>query len=1015
MNSPVASVPTRAQGQRVRGHQAPGRMTLLAASFAVLSAFATPGFAASDVVISQIYGGGGNTGATYKNDFIELFNRSASAVSLNGWSVQYASATGTSWQVTTLPNVTLQPGQYLLVQQAAGAGGTQNLPTPDKVGSIAMSATSGKVVLANISTAVSGPTAAAVMDLVGFGTATSFETAVAASPSSTQSIARANDGCNDSDNNGADFIVGAPNPRNTASAFKQCQATPANQPIVPQCPSSLDVANNAGGSVALSASDADGMVNQAALGNPQSGISLSGFSPAAANGAAANVTLNVAAGLATGAYPVQVTFNNDQNQSASCTITVNVQSPSAVTRSIPQIQGNGATSPLVGTVQTTEGVVTLKLATGFYMQDAQGDGDPTTSDGIFVYTGSTANTIAAGQKVRVTGTVAEFTAGDAARPITQLASVTKLETLGNGFNVTPANLSLPLSHANEMERYEGMLVRFANRLTVAQNYFLGRYGQLTLSAGRLEIPTNRYPAGSPEAQAMATQNAASWIVLDDGLSTQNPNPIPFIGQDNTVRAGDTVSDLTGVVDFGLITSSATGPTGYKLQPVVTPVFSRDNPRSNAPESVGGNIKVASFNVLNYFTTFADGTTFDGKTGQGCSMGGVVNKSNCRGASNLNEFNRQRAKIVQAIKAVDADAAGLMEMQNNGDVAIATLVDALNAATAPGTYAYVPAPAQTGDDAIRVAMIYKPAKLSLAGASLSDTDAINNRPTLAQTFRASNGKKFSLVVNHLKSKSSCPGDGSANDDQRDGQGCWNALRVQQAQRLVNSFIPQVQAAAGDNDVLVIGDMNAYGMEDPIRTMMNAGLVSEIERHVRPHGAPYSFVFDGYSGYLDHALSTASLSPKVTGVTEWHINADEPTVIDYNTEFRNQDFYSATPYRAADHDPVVIGLNLQAPYVDASASFTTFASGLVFNRSTQTFNGSLTLRANAAVNGPLQVELSGLPAGVTLKNATGLRNGVPYITLNQAISAGQAVSVPLSFSNPNKVAINYSVKIYSGSFN
>ncbi|WP_338845145.1 ExeM/NucH family extracellular endonuclease [Massilia sp. W12] len=587
---------------------------------------------------------------------------------------------------------------------------------------------------------------------------------------------------------------------------------------------------------------------------------------------------------------------------------LNLQSVAAITSKIPQIQGSGATSPLLGTVQTTEGVVTLKLANGFYMQDTLGDGNAATSDGIFVYTGSTANTIAAGQKVRVTGTVAEFVAGDSARPITQLSSVSKLETLGSGFSVTPASISLPLSNPNDMERYEGMLVRFANRLTVAQNYFLGRYGQLTLSAGRLEVPTNRYAPGSSSALAMAAKNAASSIVLDDGLSTQNPNPIPFIGQDNTVRAGDTVSSLTGVVDFGLLSSSSPGPSGYKLQAVIKPVFSRANPRSSTPKTVGGNIKVASFNVLNYFTTFADGTTFDGKTGQGCSMGGTVSKSNCRGASDLNEFKRQRAKIVQAMKAVNADVIGLMEMQNNGDIAIATLVDALNAATAAGTYAYVPAAAQTGDDAIRVAMIYKPAKLSLVGVSLTDSDPINSRPTLAQTFRTSTGKKFSLVVNHLKSKGSCPGDGSANDDQRDGQGCWNALRVQQAQRLVNSFLPQVQAAAGSNDVLVIGDMNAYGMEDPIRTMRSAGLVSEIERYVRPRGMPYSYVFDGASGYLDHALSTASLSPKVTGVTEWHINADEPSVIDYNTEFRTQDLYSATPYRASDHDPVVIGLNL-----------------------------------------------------------------------------------------------------------
>lgn len=992
----------------------PLRLTAVAALLASLSA---PALAASDVVISQIYGGGGNTGAVYKNDFIELFNRSGNPVSLNGWSVQYASATGTSWQVTTLPAVTLQPGQYLLVQQAAGTGGTQALPTADKVGTIAMSATNGKVVLANIATAVSGPTAAAVQDLVGFGTATAFEGSVAPAPSNTNAILRANDGCSDSDVNGSDFVAGPAQPRNSASPLRACQVIP-NTPIVTSCPDSLSLPLNTGGSIALGASDADGIVNNAVLGTAPAGISLANLVPAGANGASASVNLVVAASLAGGSYPVSITFSNDQGQQASCTVNVNVQAASAITKTISQIQGSGSTSPFVNTVQTTEGVVTLKLATGFYMQDVTGDGDPSTSDGMFVYTGSTANSIAAGHKVRVTGTVAEFTQGDAARPVTQLSTVTKLETLSTGNSVTPTNVSLPLANANDLEKYEGMLVRFVSPLTVQQNYFLGRYGQLTLGAGRTEVPTNRYPAGSPEAIALAAQNAANMIILDDGLSTQNPNPMPYIGQDNTIRAGDTVSDLTGVIDFGLSTSSNPGPSSYKVQPVVAPVFARANQRTTAPEAVGGNVKVASFNVLNYFTTFQDGTTFDGKTGQGCSMGGVVNKSNCRGANNLNEFNRQKAKIVAAITAVNPDVAGLMEMQNNGNLAISTLVDALNAATAPGTYAYVPAPANTGDDAIRVAMLYKPSKLTLVGTSLSDTDPINNRPTLAQTFKAETGKKFSLVVNHLKSKSSCPADGSANDDQRDGQGCWNALRVQQAQRLAGTFIPQVQAAAGDNDVLVIGDMNAYGAEDPIRTLQAAGFVSEIERFVRPHGTPYSFVFDGQSGYLDHALSSPSLSSKVTGVTEWHINADEPSAIDYNTEFRVQDLYAANAYRAADHDPVVIGLNLQAPYLDVSGKFAYSMSGLVFNRSTQRYTGSVSLAntSGAAVSGPFQVELNGLPAGVTLTNASGNRNGVPYITVNSAvINAGQGVSVPVSFANPGKVNISYSVKVYSGNFN
>ncbi len=998
------------------------RLTTLAAAAAALFAASLTvsgsALAISDVVISQVYGAGGNTGTVYKNDFIELFNRGTTPISLNGWSVQYASAAGTSWQVTTLPNVTLQPGQYFLVQEAAGTAGTTSLPTADKVGTIAMSASAGKVVLANIATAVSSATAPAVQDLVGYGaTATPFEgSGPAAVATSLNAATRIDSGCTDTDQNKSDFFSnGAAAPRNSASPLHLCQEV-TNPPIVTACPSSLNLLPGSGGSTLLSASDTDGRVNSISLdSNTNAAITLGTLTPAANIGDSASITLHVASSLASGNYPVTVNFGNDQSQNASCVVNVSVQAAPGVTHTIPQIQGGAQTSAYVNTNQITEGVVTLKLATGFFMQDPQGDGDPSTSDGIFVYT-STAPSVNVGEKVRVAAKVVEFTAGDATRPITQLNTVTSINVISTDNSVTPANLSLPLSSTTEWERYEGMLVRFTNSLTVAQNYFLGRYGQLSLSAGRLEAPTNRYRPGTPEAQALAASNAANLIILDDGSSAQNPNPMPYIGQDNTVRAGDTATDVTGVVDFGLLTSSPTGPTGYKLQPTVTPTFSRSNPRTNAPESVGGNVKVASFNVLNFFTTFTNGQTADGQTGQGCTIGGASAASNCRGANNLAEFVRQRAKIVTAMKAIDADVFGLMEMQNNGEVAISNLVNGLNAELGSVTYAAVPVPLSiSGDDAIRVAMIYKPAKLSLVGNAVTDTDAINNRPPLAQTFALTNGKRFSVVVNHLKSKGSCPTDNSTNTDQGDGQGCWNTLRTQQAQRLVNAFIPQVKALAQDTDVLTIGDFNAMGAEDPTIAMINGGMVSEIERFVRPHGTPYSFIFDSFSGYLDHAFSSASLSSKVTNVAEWHINADEPSSIDYNTEFRTQDLYSVNPFRSSDHDPVIIGLNLQPLPVDVSTQVSAVSSGLVYNRSTQLYTGTITLKntGTSSLNGPINMELTGLSAGVTLTNATGSYNGVPYIkTTANTLAAGQSITVAISLRNPNKVSVSYVVKTLTG---
>ena len=570
----------------------------------------------------------------------------------------------------------------------------------------------------------------------------------------------------------------------------------------------------------------------------------------------------------------------------------------------------------------TSGVVTLVMENGFFMQDPAGDGDDSTSDGVFVYTRTTP-TVTTGDGVQLTATVAEYNVGassntdTAAHTVTELTGPSALTVLSSGNTITPVVVTLPEAVNDDLERYEGMLVTLQGPLTVSQNYFQGRYGEVTLSVGgRMETPTNRYRPGSDEAVALADENARRRIILDDGSSLQNPNPTPFIGVDNTLRAGDTTASVTGVVDYGLATSSNTGAGDYKIQPTGTVVFSRDNARTEAPVTTGGNLKLASFNVLNFFTTFTDGSTADGQTGQGCSLDGSVSASNCRGADSLAEFTRQRDKIVAAIAAIDADALGLMEMQNNGATAVQNLVDALNAKVGAGTYAAVTDPAAgTGSDAIKVAMIYKPARLSRVGEAQSDTDPVNNRPPLAQTFATLNGQRFMLVVNHLKSKGSCPSAGDSdyagNYDSGDGQGCWNALRVQQAERL-STWVGTLADAAGTSDAVLLGDFNSYAQEDPVVTLTSSGFVDQVSRF---NSFGYSYVFDGASGRLDHGFATASLSGKVTDAVDWHINADEPAIIDYNLEYKQPacatcgpDYYTPTAYRSSDHDPMVMALSL-----------------------------------------------------------------------------------------------------------
>ncbi len=780
------------------------------------------------VVISQVYGGGGNTGATLRHDFIEVFNRGSAAVSIGGWSVQYAGAAGTSWQRTVITaGTTLPPGGYYVIRQAAGTGGTVDTPS-DQVGSINMAGASGKVALVNTDVLLTGgqPVSTTIVDVVGYGTANFFETAPTPQLNNTTAAVRNSGGCTDTGNNATDFSLAAPSPRTSATPPNiGCEAAPPPPPP-----------------------------------------------------------------------PTEIT-------------------------PIYEIQGSGAASPLAGRVVITTGTVTRVNNNGFFIQDAAGDGNPATSDGIFVFTSSAPPPAAAlGSLVSVTGTVVEFAngAGTAATPLTEISNPTAITNIGTGGAITPVAVTLPLAEGASLEPLEGMLVSINGALTVQQNFVQARFGQLTLGVGRHENPTNRFRPGA-QASALAAEQARSRILLDDGSSVQNPNPTPYFGGNGLPRAGDSVSNLVGVLDFGPAGSNAAGPGLYRLQPTATPSFAASNPRPVAPGAVGGNMKLGAMNVLNYFTTFTNGNTASGQTGQGCSLGGSVTAGNCRGANNLTEFQRQQAKIVQALAGLDADAVGLVEIQNNGNVAAQNLVDALNAQVGAGTYAVVPVPAVTGTDAIRVAMMYKPARLTLAGAPLSDPDPVNNRPTLAQTFIAANGEKFSLVVNHFKSKGSCPSandpDAPGNIDSGDGQACWNLTRLQQAQRL-RTFVAQVQAAAGSPDVLVVGDLNAYGQEDPIFELTSNGFVDEA---LRRNPFAYTYVFDATAGRLDYAISTNTLSPKVTGAVAWHINADEQIAYDYNQEFKAPlttcggmlcppDPYEADSFRSSDHDPLLVGMDI-----------------------------------------------------------------------------------------------------------
>ena len=559
---------------------------------------------------------------------------------------------------------------------------------------------------------------------------------------------------------------------------------------------------------------------------------------------------------------------------------------------ISEIQGISDISPLAGGNLVVEAVVTAAFNSddglgGFYIEAEadQRDSDPTTSEGLFVY--APGENVTIGQRLRIAGEVTEF--GN----LTELTNVTDIADCGTATLPAPVNLTLPWASAGAPEAFESMRVRFDEPLTVNDNYDLGRFGSLTLGSGRHFIPTTIAEPGA-DAAIVEELNALDRLILDDGSNRQNPAVVPYpspeLSASATVRAGDTVNDLAGVLDYRF--------SEWRLQPLSAPSFAQENPRPASPElEDSGNLVVASFNVLNYFN--------------GDGMGGGF--PTARGADDTEELSRQTAKLVSAITTLNADIVGLMEIENDGygdNSAIAQLANSLG-----GNWSYVdPGLPQLGGDAIAVGFIYNADRVDVVGnaATLATApfDDLNRQP-LAQTFRASDSDDaVTIAVNHFKSKGCGSAEGD-DADQGDGQGCWNRVRTQASAALA-SWLASDPTGTGEEDVLIIGDLNAYAKEDPIRALTNSGYTDLVA--MANGESAYSYVFFGQAGYLDHGLANTSLSPKVADTTVWHINADEPRALDYNTDFKSPEqqasFYAPDSYRASDHDPVIIALNMEA---------------------------------------------------------------------------------------------------------
>ncbi len=558
---------------------------------------------------------------------------------------------------------------------------------------------------------------------------------------------------------------------------------------------------------------------------------------------------------------------------------------------IGEVQGSAARSDYIDQRVAVEGVVvggTVEGLGGVFVQDPEGDGDPATSEGIFVELASGTPSPDRFQRIRVVGTVVEL--GNGPRTLTALSQAQVAPLTGTA-EIEPAQLVEP-PEGGDWERYEGMLVAVSAPLSVSGTGNITRYGEIIASFGdRLYAPTEVARPG-PDAEAEARENQRRRLTLDDADIRQR-DELPWYlpeapSADRPLRVGSSLSGATGIIDqrFGEYRLQLTSPIGDGIEQA---------PRPDPPPATG-DLRLVAFNVLNLFNGDGRGGGFPTP----------------RGARTADEYALQQAKLVAALQAMAPDIAALMEIENDGsgpESALAHLVDALNAAGPATDYRYVDVALGPGSDEIRVALIYRGTRVRPVGAPVAlegGPFARLSRVPLGQAFQAQGAPALFVVANHFKSKN-CGRDEEAatggDADQGDGQSCWNAARTESARRLAE-WVGSNPTGTGTELTALLGDFNAYAQEDPMRLLREAGwrdalAEADVER-------PYSSVYSrtGEAGRLDHALLTPSLAAYLRSAQIWHSNVDELEIFGY------RDGGDGSPYRASDHDPLILDFELGA---------------------------------------------------------------------------------------------------------
>ncbi|WP_397573956.1 ExeM/NucH family extracellular endonuclease [Silanimonas sp.] len=546
---------------------------------------------------------------------------------------------------------------------------------------------------------------------------------------------------------------------------------------------------------------------------------------------------------------------------------------------IAAVQGAGERSAFEGQRARIEGVVTLSMADGAFVQSLQADADAASAEGLFVMPAEGQPALEVGQHVVAEGLVAE--SGDGAM-LTTLADA-RIDVRGTTALPEPVVLAAPPA---DWEAFEGMRLRIEAPLTVTGNDALLRFGEVDLAFdGRLYTPTEIAAPGEA-AIAQRADNRRRLLVLDDARSAQNPGNIAWLSAplsgDAPLRAGSTLVGVQGVLDqrWG----------GYRLQADAVVGEIEQAPRPAAP-SVEGAIRIAGMNLLNLFNG----------DGQG---GGFPTE---RGAKDHDGYARQMAKHVTVITALDPAIIAAQELENDGfgpESAVQELADELNAAQPGADWTPVASEGRLGTDQITVGILYRADRVEAVGAPALATEGpfeYGSRPVLAQSFRVGDGPVFTVASVHFKSKGGCEDAQGADRDQGDGQACFNAKRVESAEAM-HAWLATDPTGSGSDRVAAIGDYNAYAMEEPMQWLRDNGWQ---DAFARTDGAPqHSFVFDGQAGRLDHAMLSPSMAAMLRGAAKWPVNSDESIGFAYDGVLGRGE---ANEWRSSDHDPLLLGFD------------------------------------------------------------------------------------------------------------